>query len=99
MGYRDAEGNTLSVYAIRDNRLDTGQTNTHIYVRRHFPHEWRVTADIFREQGHGDGGIVVKAWAKSVDVDWRRWFVRVASDPHVNYTADRQFRIAAGLRF
>jgi hypothetical protein len=35
----------------------------------------------------------------SVDVDWRRWFLRVAEDPHVNYTPDRQLRVATGLRF
>jgi hypothetical protein len=99
LGYRDAAGNTISVYAIHDDRLKTGQTNTHVYVRRFFPHDWRVTLDIFREQGHGDGGIFVKDWAKSADVDWHRWFIRVAVDPHVNYTADRQLRIASGLRF
>jgi hypothetical protein len=99
MGYRDASGNTVSVYAIHDDRLKTGQTNTHVYVRRFFPHDWRVTVDIFREQGHGDQGIFVKSWAKSADVDWHRWFIRVAEDPHVNYTADRQLRVATGLRF
>ena len=49
-----------------------------------------------REQGHGDDNIMVKAWAESADVDWRRWFARVAWDPHVNYTPDRQFRVASG---
>jgi hypothetical protein len=98
-GYRDAAGNTISVYSIHDDRLHTGQTNTHIYFRRYLPHEWRLTFDVFREQGHGDGHLMVKAWAESADVDYRRWFTRLAWDPHVNYTADRQFRVAAGLRF
>jgi len=98
-GYRDGAGNTMSVFAIRDDRLHTGQTNTHLYFRRYLPHEWRLTFDIFREQGHGDNNIMVKAWAESADIDYRRWFTRVAWDPHVNYTTDRQFRVATGLRF
>ena len=89
----------MSVYAIRDNRLGTGQTNTHVVVRRYLPHEWRITVDGVREDGEGDDGLIVKAWSMSVDVDWRRWFVRAASDPHVNYTADRQLRVAGGVRF
>jgi hypothetical protein len=98
-GYHDDAGNTMSVYAIRDNRLRTGQTNTHVFFRRHLNSDWRLTADLVNEHGNGDEGLVVKAWAVSVDADWRRWFVRVARDPHVNYTPDRQVRVAAGLRF
>ena len=98
-GYRDDAGNTMSVYAIRDNRLGTGQTNTHIYFRRYLPKEWRLTIDLVREHGNGDDGLVVKSWAISTDADWRRWFMRVAWDPHVNYTPDRQVRVSTGLRF
>jgi hypothetical protein len=100
VGYRDRSRNmTMQVFAIHDNRLDTGQTNTHLYVRRHLPDQWRLTVDVVRERGDGDDGLVVKAWAVSVDAERRRWFVRVAEDPHVNYTADRQLRVATGIRF
>ena len=68
-------------------------------VRRYLPHEWRLTLDTVYEQGRGGDGIELKSWAVSADVDWRRWFVRVAEDPHVNYTPDRQLRFAGGLRF
>jgi hypothetical protein len=98
-GHRDAAGNTESVFAIHDVRLGTGQTNTHIVVRRYLPREWRLTFDVVRERGEGDGGVRVRGWSTSADVDWRRWFVRVAEDPHVNYTADRQIRLAGGVRF
>jgi hypothetical protein len=98
-GYRDRAGNTISVSTIRDNRLDTGQTNTHLFFRRYLPDRWRLTVDIVSERGDGDDGLVVRAWAVSVDVDWRRWFLRVAEDPHVNYTPDRQLRVASGVRF
>jgi hypothetical protein len=99
LGFRDHAGNTISAYAIRDDRLGTGQTNTHLIFRRYLPHEWRLTADVLHESGHADDGSFIRAWAPSVDVDWRRWFVRVARDPHVNYTADRQVRVSGGLRF
>ena len=98
-GCRDHAGNVVSISAIHDNRLDTGQTNTHVSIRRYLAGGWRVTVDAVRERGHGDGDLVVRAWAVSVEVDWRRWFLRVAEDPHVNYTIDRQLRIAAGFRF
>jgi hypothetical protein len=98
-GCRDHAGNSFSVSTIHDNRLGTGQTNTHLLVRRYLPGDWRVTVDAVREHGNGDGDFVVNGWAVSVDVDWRRWFVRIAEDPHVNYTADRQLRMAGGFRF
>jgi hypothetical protein len=98
-GYRDHAGNTLSVYAIRDNRLDTGQTNTHLFFRRYLPEGWRLSLDVVNEHGQNDVGVLVRGWSVSLDTDWRQWFVRVAEDPHVNYRADRQFRIAAGVRF
>jgi hypothetical protein len=98
-GYRDGSGSTISAYAIHDNRLGTGQTNTHMIVRRYLPREWRVTLDVVSEHGRGDDGIQVNSWAVSLDVDWRRWFVRVAADPHVNYTTDHQVRVAGGCRF
>ena len=98
-GYRDHAGNTMSVSAIRDVRLGTGQTNTHLFFRRYLPDEWRLTVDVVREHGNGDGGSVVRSWSVSVDLDYRQWFIRVAEDPHVNYTPDRQVRIAAGMRF
>jgi hypothetical protein len=88
-----------SVYAIRDNRLGTGQNNTHLYFRRYLPHDWRLTADIVNEHGTGDNNLVVRDWSVSVDADWHRWFVRMARDPHVNYTLDRQVRVSAGVRF
>lgn len=99
VGVRDASGSSASIFAIHDVRLGTGQTNTHVVMRRYLPHHWRVTLDAVREQGLGDEGMRVRSWAASLDVDWRAWFVRVAEDPHVNYTADRQLRVAGGVRF
>lgn len=98
-GYRDRRGNTVSVFAIRDDRLGTGQTNTHFYFRRHVGRDWRWTIDLVHEHGIGEDDLVVRAWAASVDADWRRWFVRVSGDEHVNYTADHQLRVASGVRF
>jgi len=98
-GYRDQSGSTTSIYAIRDVRNHTEQMNTHVVVRRYLPKTWRLTLDAVNEQGYGDDGTFLRGWAVSVDADWRRWFVRIAHDPHVNYTADSQMRVAGGLRF
>jgi hypothetical protein len=98
-GYRDDGGNTVSVYAVRDNRLHTGQTNTHFYARRHLTPSCRLTVDVVREHGAGDDALIVRAWSANAEVDWRRWFGRIAVDPHVNYSPDRQLRVAGGVRF
>ncbi len=98
-GYRDGSGNTIMAYAIHDDRLGTGQTNTHLIFRRYLPDEWRLTLDVVSERGQGDDGVDIKTWAVSIDANWHRWFVRVAEDPHVNYTADHQWRFAGGCRF
>jgi hypothetical protein len=87
------------VYAIHDDRLGTGQTNTHMFFRRRLGEDWRLTIDVVHEHGRGDDGLKVNNASASIDMDWRRWFVRVARDPHVNYTQDRQVRVAAGFRF
>ena len=68
-------------------------------VRRYFSDRWRLTVDVVREQGTADDGSPVRSWAPSVDIEWQRWFVRAAVDPHVNYTPDRQVRLATGLKF
>jgi hypothetical protein len=98
-GYRALTGYTLSASAIHDNRLGTGQTNTHLSFRCFLPDEWRLTVDVVNEHGNGDEGLAVRSWSVSIDMEGRRWFARVANDPHVNYTPDRQLRIAGGLRF
>jgi hypothetical protein len=71
-GYRDKAGTIISAFAIHDNRLGTGQTNTRLYYRRYLPHRWRLTFEVVRERGTGDEGLVVRAWSTSADVDWRR---------------------------
>ena len=35
----------------------------------------------------------------TVTCDYDRWFVRVASDPYVNFSDNRMVRVAAGMRF
>ena len=87
------------VFAIHDARLNTGQTNTHFYYRRYLRAKWRVTLDVVREHANGNAGPAVRNWATPMDVEWRRWFVRVAEDPHVNYTPVRQTRVATGFKF
>jgi hypothetical protein len=98
VGFHPQAADTLSVYVIHDNRLRTGQTNTHAYLRQPV-HRWRLTLDMTNEHGRGDDGLVVRGWAMSVEADRTRWFLRLAEDPRVNYTPDRQWRIVTGTRF
>ena len=98
-GYRTTHNGNFSVFTIHDVRLGTGQTNTHIYGRQMLPSAWRLTVDVVREHGKDDEGVMIDGWAATVDVTRNRWFVRAAGDPHVNYTADHQFRLSTGVRF
>jgi hypothetical protein len=84
---------------LRDNRLGTGQTNTHVFLRRYLPDDWRLTLDVVRKRGYGGDGLAVNAWSATFGADWHRWFVRMGVDPYVNYTPERQVRVAGGLRF
>jgi hypothetical protein len=97
-GYRDEAGNAVSLYSIRDDRLGTAQTDTHL-VWRHLLRTTQVlTVDLMRKTGLGDDG-PVKAWAATATYEWKSWFIRLAADPHANFASGRQTRLSAGLWF
>lgn len=92
---------TLSVFQIRDDRLGTGQRVVHVVARVKPDEHTRWTFDLFHKEGRqsAEDETVVRGSGIAVTYDFDRYFARVASDPHVNFSRDHMLRIALGLRF
>ena len=100
-GTRAIPKTTLSLFQIRDDRLHTGQRIAHLVARVKPAERTRWTVDAFYKEGRAsaDDEVKVRGTGVSVTYDYDRYFVRVASDPHVNFTADHMFRLSLGLHF
>lgn len=101
VGTRAIPGTTLALFQVRDNRLDTGQRVTHMVARTGgFAKGLRWTVDLFHKEGSETAGSEhVRGTGASVTCDFGRYFVRLANDPHVNFSPDRMVRAAVGVRF
>ena len=101
-GTRVLPRTTLSLFQIKDDRLHTGQRITH-FVTRYKPddkHRW--TVDIFHKSGREDSNPaseILRGTGAAITYDFEPYFVRVASDPYVNFTNNHMVRVAFGLRF
>ena len=99
-GTRALPDTTLTLFQIRDDRLGTGQRVTHMTARIKSGDERRWTVDVFHKEGRpSDGGDWVRGTGVTVTYDFGRYFARVASDPHVNFSNDHMLRVALGWRF
>ena len=93
------KADAIALFSIWDNRLHTGQRNTHITARHYIATSQRVTLDASYKSGLGDDGVFVRGGAIAVEYDWRRWFARVACDQHANYGESTMWRLGGGVRF
>jgi hypothetical protein len=99
-GTRALPNTTLSVFQIRDDRLGTGQRVTHLVARIKTGDKSRWTVDVFHKEGRPDpSGELVRGTGVTLTWDYGRYFARVASDPHVNFSDNHMVRLALGLRF
>ncbi|HEX2827062.1 MAG TPA: hypothetical protein VHP37_11995 [Burkholderiales bacterium] len=100
-GTRAIPRTVLSAYEIKDDRLHTGQRIAHVVARIKPDERTRLTIDVFHKNGRAsaEDEIRVRGTGVSVTLDYDRYFVRVASDPHVNFTADHMVRVSLGLHF
>lgn len=98
-GRRLGAGEAVELFTIWDNRLHTGQQDTHLVVRRHTPAHDRWTVDLEYKSGHLDDGRFVRGEGATVTYDHRNWFARVAYDPYANFGPAAMWRLASGLRF
>lgn len=98
-GVHVSTADRLAAFTIWDNRLDTGQQNSHVVVRHYFPRSHRLTIDVSYKSGHGDESTFVRGSGEAMEYDWHRWFIKFARDAHVNFTRDTMWRSGAGVRF
>lgn len=98
-GTHMGEADTIALYCIWDNRLDTGQQITHAILRHYLAKARRLTADVSYKSGHGDGGVYLRGDAESVEFDMGRWFIKGARDEHANFGVATMWRLGGGVRF
>ena len=97
-GYRWADNRSLALQVVRDNRLNPDQQNMHLVYRTPINGSDRLTLDLLQKKGLV-GGLPISRFGLSAGYDWPRYFVRVAWDPQVNFTAQDMLRLSVGTRF
>ncbi len=99
-GTRALPKTTLTAFQIRDDRLGTGQRVTHLTARIKPDDQTRWTVAVFHKEGRPDASSDwVRGTGVTVTYDFSRYFARLASDPHVNFSNNNMVRVAFGLRF
>jgi len=98
-GRHFGKSDSIAVYTIWDNRLDTGQQITHAVLRKHFRKTERITVDVSYKSGHGDENVYFRGDAEAIEYDWRRYFVKAARDQHANFGEPTMYRFGGGFRF
>jgi hypothetical protein len=90
----------VTLFQVRDDRLDTGQRVGHLVLRRRFDAANAGSVDLFRRSGRAVPGAPLVS-GTGVALTWSHadWFVRAAYDPHVSYGASDMTRLSVGLRF
>jgi hypothetical protein len=91
---------SFSLFRTAENRLNTGQAITHFVWRDSVSGDTRITLDMFLKQGDIDTGATIhNKFGAALGLDEKQWFIRIAYDPYVNFTGQRQRRLSFGLRF
>jgi hypothetical protein len=96
-GHHAGNGLSYLVFVVADDRFHTGQRDWHANVQIQFG-DSHATLDLLRKSGLTEAGPIT-GWGFSANWDWPRWFVRMAYDPHQNFSAQDAWRFASGVRF
>ena len=91
---------TLTLFTVKDNRLQTGQIVTHAVWRWTPNDNRRWTMDLSSKTGRASPvDDLVSGMALSVTYDYREMFFRLAQDQKVNFSTEDQTRVSIGMRF
>jgi hypothetical protein len=91
---------SYTLFTVKDDRLHTGQQISHALLRIPFQGATRLTLDYAYKHGRAsEQEALVHGNSLAVGIDHKDLFLRVASDHKVNFTQDKQTRVAVGLRF
>ena len=96
-GHHAESGVNYLAFVVADDRFHTGQRDWHANVQIPFG-DSHATLDLLRKSGLSDAGPIT-GWGFSANWDWPKWFLRLAYDPHQNFSAQDAWRLASGLRF
>jgi hypothetical protein len=96
-GHHAEGGISYLVFVVADDRFHTGQRDWHANVQIPFG-DSHATLDLLRKSGLTDAGPIT-GWGFSANWDWPRWFLRLAYDPHQNFSAQDAWRFVTGIRF
>jgi hypothetical protein len=96
-GHHAANGVSYLLFVVADDRFHTGQRDWHANVQIPFG-DSHATLDLLRKSGLTDAGPIT-GWGFSANWDWPKWFLRVAYDPHQNFSAQDAWRLVSGIRF
>ena len=100
LGTHLVPASNISLFTIKDNRLHTGQTVTHLVWRMSPDERQRWTVDLSSKRGRASAqDAMVSGGAVAVTYDYKDVFVRLAYDKKVNFTPDDQTRVTLGIRF
>ena len=96
-GHHAENGISYLVFVVADDRFHTGQRDWHVNVQIPFG-DSHATLDLLRKSGLTDAGSIT-GWGFTANWDWPRWFLRLAYDPHQNFSAQDAWRFVTGIRF
>ena len=99
-GTKLIDKHVFNLFAVKDNRLNTGQSVTHAVWRWQVNGSERWVMDVSHKSGSLSQGLaVIHGNALSISYDFDQHFVKLAKEQKVNFTDHDQVRISAGLRF
>jgi len=100
LGTRLVPRSNISLFTVKDDRLHTGQTVTHLVWRMSPDEHQRWTVDLSSKRGRASAqDEMVSGGAVAVTYDYKDIFLRLAFDKKVNFTPDDQTRVSLGVRF
>ena len=98
-GWRIDPQTAVTLYQVRDDRLDTAQRVTHLTFRRQRSGA-SLTVDAFRRSGRADPeSEIIRATGLSLTVELPFGFVRLVRDPKANFSRSDMTRLSIGTRF
>jgi hypothetical protein len=89
----------VSLYQVRDDRLDTRQRITHLYLHRMLSGSHRYSIDGTYKSGLNSDGNFITGYGLTLTVAYHQVFFRLARDQYANFGPTTQTRVSLGTAF
>jgi len=100
VGWRNAENTSISLYTVKDDRVNNGQQIMHLVFRQSFVYAQRLTLDIFNKSGPDDAfGESIRATGSTITYDVSKYSLRFAYEPKVNFSQESMLRLSVAFKF